>query len=133
MRVPNLVAIGPQAATWIRPEGYTHRQTDRQTDRHTHTILYRSVADPGGARGPGPPPFGKVKNPKRAPLTENDVLRSRKRKILRPGPPPFGKLKKEKRAPLTKNDLLRARKRVHEKSLLLPSPPPPLNFIGFLR
>ena len=35
MRVPNLVPIGPQAATCrpIRPEGYTHR--------HTHTLLYR--------------------------------------------------------------------------------------------
>ena len=39
MRVPNLVPIGPQAATCIRREGYTHRQTDRQT--HTHTLLYR--------------------------------------------------------------------------------------------
>ena len=38
MRVPNLVPIGPQAATCIRPEGYTHRQTDRQTD--THTLSY---------------------------------------------------------------------------------------------
>ena len=33
MRVPNLVPIGPQAATCIRPEGYTHTQT--------HTLLYR--------------------------------------------------------------------------------------------
>ena len=33
MRVPNLIPIGPQAATCIRPEGYTHR--------HTHTLLYR--------------------------------------------------------------------------------------------
>ena len=41
----------------------------------------------GGPGGPGPP-FGKVKKCKRAPLTENDVLRSRKRKILRYYPPP---------------------------------------------
>ena len=33
MRVPNFVPIGPQAATCIRPEGYTHRQTD------THTLI----------------------------------------------------------------------------------------------
>ena len=37
MRVPNLVAIGPQAATCIRPEGYTHRQTD------THTLSYIDI------------------------------------------------------------------------------------------
>ena len=41
MRVPNLVPIGPQAATCIRPEGYTHRQTDRQTD--THTLSYIDI------------------------------------------------------------------------------------------
>ena len=39
MRVPNLVPIGPQAATCIRPEGYTHRQTDRQT----HTLSYIDI------------------------------------------------------------------------------------------
>ena len=43
MRVPNLVPIGPQAATCIRPEGYTHRQTDRQTD--THTLSYIDIDD----------------------------------------------------------------------------------------
>ena len=42
----------------------------------------------GGPGGPGPPPLGKVKKSKRAPLTENDVFRSRKRKILRHYPPP---------------------------------------------
>ena len=41
----------------------------------------------GGPGGPGPP-FGKVKQCKRAPLTENSVWRSRKRKILRYYPPP---------------------------------------------
>ena len=49
---------------------------------------YFTVADPGGAQGARAPPFGKVKKSKRAPLTENDVLRSRKRKILRYYPPP---------------------------------------------
>ena len=45
MRVPNLVPIGPQAATCIRPEGHTHRQT------HTHSpIDIDLVAD----RGPVP-------------------------------------------------------------------------------
>ena len=33
MRVPNLVPIGPQAATCIRPEGYTH----------THTLSYIDI------------------------------------------------------------------------------------------
>ena len=37
MRVPNLVPIGPQAATCIRPEGYTHTQTD------THTLSYIDI------------------------------------------------------------------------------------------
>ena len=37
MRVPNLVPIGPQAATCMRPEGYTHRQT------HTHTLSYIDI------------------------------------------------------------------------------------------
>ena len=32
MCVPNLVRIGPQTATCIRLEGYTHT--------HTHTLLY---------------------------------------------------------------------------------------------
>ena len=36
MRVPNLVPIGPQATTCIRPE-----QTDRQTD--THTLSYIDI------------------------------------------------------------------------------------------
>ena len=39
MRVPNLVPIGPQVATCIRPEGYTHRQTD------THTLSYIDIDD----------------------------------------------------------------------------------------
>ena len=33
MRVPNLVPIGPQAATCIRPEGYTD----------THTLSYIDI------------------------------------------------------------------------------------------
>ena len=33
MRVPNLVSIGPQAATCIRPEGYTD----------THTLSYIDI------------------------------------------------------------------------------------------
>ena len=37
MCVPNLVPIGPQAATCIRPEGYTHTQTD------THTLSYIDI------------------------------------------------------------------------------------------
>ena len=43
----------------------------------------------GGPRGPRAPPFGKVKKSKRAPLTENSVCRSRKRKSMRYYPPPI--------------------------------------------
>ena len=39
MCVPNLVPIGPQAATCIRPEGYTH--THRQT--HTHSPIIDEI------------------------------------------------------------------------------------------
>ena len=48
-----------------------HNQNLSETD----SAKYLAVADSGGG-GPGPP-FGKVKKCKRAPLTENDVLRSR--------------------------------------------------------
>ena len=39
MRVPNLVPIGPQAATCIPSEGYTHTHT--HTD--THTLSYIDI------------------------------------------------------------------------------------------
>ena len=46
-----------------------------------------------GGQGARAPPFGKVKKCKRAPLTENDVFRSRKRKILRYYPlPPLNRV-----------------------------------------
>ena len=37
MCVPNLVPIGPQTATCIRLEGYTHTHT------HTHTLSYIDI------------------------------------------------------------------------------------------
>ena len=52
MRVPNLVPIGPQAATCIRPEGYTDTHTLSYIDIDTYTnwpapstILYKYVDD----------------------------------------------------------------------------------------
>ena len=87
-----------------------------------------AVADSGGGPGGPAPPFGKVKTQKRAPLTENDVLRSRKREILRYYPPPTesafgdnGKFLLLPSPPLNRTGFLRSRK------ISATTPPPPLN------
>ena len=46
MCVPNLVPIGPQTATCIRLEGYTHTHT------HTHTLSYIDIEE-GERDSPG--------------------------------------------------------------------------------
>ena len=102
------------------------------------------MADLGGAQGARAPPFGKEKKLKKGPLTENEVLRPRKRKNLRyyPPPPPnriawafgdHGKFLLLPPPPLNRIGFSRSRKRDHGKILLLLPPPPPLNRIGFSR
>ena len=91
----------------------------------------------GGAGGPGPP-FGKVKNCKRAPLTENDVFRSGKRKSMRYYPPPSPnrvgfwrsrKISATTPPPLNGIVFFRSHRlfEITEKLCYYPPPPPPLN------
>ena len=96
----------------------TGTAVSRQKGNFLKTLLYATQWPIQGGPGGPAPPSGKVKKPKRAPLTENVVSRSRKRKFLRYYPRP----------PLNRIGFWRPRK----ISATTP-PPPPLNRIGFWR